>query len=54
MLRTTLNVNKKIEIKNYPSLIAFIKRKSVGQLSKKSSVFAKLEVEKFLKEALIC
>jgi hypothetical protein len=49
--RTTLNVNKKIEIKNYTSLIAFIKRKSVGQLSKKSSVFAKLEVEKFLKEA---
>jgi hypothetical protein len=51
MLRATLNVNKKVEIKNYPSLIAFIKRKSVGQLSKKSSVFAKLEVEKFLKEA---
>jgi hypothetical protein len=47
ILRATLNVNKKIEIKNYPSLIAFIKRKSVGQLSKKSSVFAKLEVEKF-------
>jgi hypothetical protein len=31
MLRATLNVNKKIEIKNYPSLIAFInRRKSVG------------------------
>jgi hypothetical protein len=46
-VRATLNVNKKIEIKNYPSLIAFIKRKSAGQLSKKSNVFAKLEVEKF-------
>jgi hypothetical protein len=51
MLRATLNVNRKIEIKNYSSLIAFIKRKSVGQVSKKFSVFAKLEVEKFLKEA---
>jgi hypothetical protein len=28
-----------IKIKNYPSLIAFIKGKSVGQLSKKSSEF---------------
>ncbi|RZC31763.1 hypothetical protein BDFB_003522, partial [Asbolus verrucosus] len=51
MLRATLNVNKKIEIKNYPSLIAFIKRKSVGQISKKSSVFTRSEVERFLKEA---
>jgi Glu-tRNA(Gln) amidotransferase subunit E-like FAD-binding protein len=51
MLRATLNVIRKIEIKNYSSLIAFIKRKSVGQVSKKFSVFAKLEVEKFLKEA---
>jgi hypothetical protein len=51
MLRATLNVNRKIEIKNYPSLIAFTKRKSVGQVSKKFSVFEELEVEKFLKEA---
>jgi hypothetical protein len=51
MLRPTLNVDKKIEIKNSLSLIAFIKRKSVGQVSKKSSVFVKLEVEKLLKEA---
>jgi hypothetical protein len=51
MLRATLNVNRKIEIKNYPSLIAFTKRKSDGQVSKKFSVFEKLEVEKFLKEA---
>jgi Glu-tRNA(Gln) amidotransferase subunit E-like FAD-binding protein len=51
MLRATFNVNKKIEIRNYPSLIAFIKRKSVGQLSKKFSLFAKFEMEKFLKEA---
>lgn len=51
MLRTTLNVNRKLEIKNYPSLIAFIKRKSAGQTAKKSSVFTKNEVQKFLKEA---
>jgi hypothetical protein len=51
MLRATFNVNKKIEIRNYPSLIAFIKRKSVGQLSKKFSLFAKFKMEKFLKEA---
>lgn len=51
MLRATINVNKKIEIKNFPCLIAFIKRKSTGQIPKKSSVFTKIEVQKFLKEA---
>lgn len=40
-----------IDIKKFVSLIAFIKRKSVGQLSKKSSVLTKSEVETFLKEA---
>lgn len=51
MLRTTLSMKKNIDIKKFVSLIAFIKRKSVGQLSKKSSVLTKSEVETFLKEA---
>jgi hypothetical protein len=33
------------------SLTAFLKRKSVGHHSKKSSVFTKLEIGNFLREA---
>lgn len=51
MIRTTLSVKKNIDIKKFPSLIAFLKRKSVGHRSRKSSVLRKSEVEKFLKEA---
>lgn len=51
MLRTTLSMRKKIDISRFTSLIAFIKRKSVGHQPKKSMALTKLEVEKFLKEA---
>jgi hypothetical protein len=45
MLRST------IQLKKYASLITFIKRKSTGQVSKKSNIFTKQEIEKFLREA---
>lgn len=51
MVRTTLSVKKNIDIKKFPSLIAFLKRKSVGHHSKKSSVFTKLEIGNFLRKA---
>lgn len=51
MLRTTLAMKKNIDIKKFPSLIAFLKRKSIGHHSKKSSVLTKSEIEKFIKEA---
>jgi hypothetical protein len=51
MLRPTIQLKKNIEIKKYASLITFIKRKSTGQVSKKSNIFTKQEIEKFLREA---
>jgi hypothetical protein len=51
MLRSTIQLKKNIEIKKYASLITFIKGKSTGQVSKKSNIFTKQEIEKFLREA---
>ena len=42
MLRTTLSLKKNVDIKKYPSLIVFLKRKSLGQTPKKSNVFTNL------------
>jgi hypothetical protein len=50
MLTSTVQLKKNIEINKYASLITFIKRKSTGQVSKKSDIFTKQEIEKFLKE----
>jgi hypothetical protein len=47
MLRSTIQLKKNIEIKKYASLITFIKRKSTGQVSKKSNIFTKQKIEKF-------
>ncbi|KAH0810009.1 hypothetical protein GEV33_012782 [Tenebrio molitor] len=51
MLKSTIQLKKNVEIKKYASLITFIKRKSTGQVSKKSNIFTKQEIEKFLREA---
>jgi integrase len=50
--RSTIQLKKNIEIKKYASLITFIKRKSSGQVSKKTNIFTKQEIEKFLREAV--
>jgi hypothetical protein len=51
MLTSTIQLKKNIEINKYASLITFIKRKSTGQVTKKSDISTKQEIEMFLKEA---
>lgn len=50
MLRTELSLKKGIDIKTYNSLIAFLKRQSDGYHAKKSNVFSKVNIAKFLTE----
>lgn len=51
MLRTTLNINDNIDISKFSKLIAFIKKQNVGYKPKKSLVFGKNDIDKFLAEA---
>jgi hypothetical protein len=53
-LRTTIYLNKKVDISKFNNLIAFLKRQSEGYRGKKSKVFTKDEVHAFLKEANDC
>lgn len=51
MLRCTLNIHQNIDIISYEKLQAFLKRQSDGYSAKKSKVFTRENVEKFLTEA---
>lgn len=51
MLKSTIFLNDGIDISKFATLIAFLKRKNVGYKPKKSAVFTKGEMIKFLKEA---
>ncbi|KAK5648052.1 hypothetical protein RI129_002944 [Pyrocoelia pectoralis] len=51
MLRAELTVRKNIDIKGYTMLLAWLKRRSDGYHAKKSEIFTKENVEKFIKEA---
>lgn len=50
MLKKTLLIKKNINI-NYPKVVAFLKKKSVGYRPKKSKVFERCEIDKFLEDA---
>lgn len=51
MLKLTISVNKNIDISQFKKLIAFIKRKNDGYEAKKSKIFTKEEIIKFLLDA---
>lgn len=51
MLRTTVHTFDKVDISKYPKLICFLKKQSVGYKPKKSLVFTKEEISRFLNEA---
>lgn len=51
MLKSTVRTKNGIDIKSYTNLIAFLKRRSDGHISRKSKVLTSTEVEKFIKEA---
>lgn len=50
-LKCMINLNRNVDISKFASLIAFLKRKSVGHRAKKSKVLTKSEFEKFILEA---
>lgn len=51
MLRSTLDIKNGIDISKYSKLRAFLKRQNEGYLPKKSRVFTKEEVDRFLNSA---
>lgn len=51
MLKSTLLLKKNVDIKKFPKLIAYLKRKSVGYQAKKSKTFSRAEIDQFLIEA---
>lgn len=51
MLKSTIFLHDGIDISKFATLIAFLRRKNVGHRPKKSSIFTKEDLTKFLKEA---
>uniref|UniRef100_T1HTE2 Tyr recombinase domain-containing protein n=1 Tax=Rhodnius prolixus TaxID=13249 RepID=T1HTE2_RHOPR len=51
MLKTTLNINDNLDISQYKKLKTYIKRKSEYYIPKKSEIFTREEINKFLHDA---
>lgn len=51
MIKATLNLKHGVDISKFPKLVAFIKRKVEGHVPKKSKVFEKEHVAKFIADA---
>lgn len=51
MLKATLKIYDKIDIENYSSLIAFLKRKAHGYEPKRAKIFCESEMQYFLDNA---
>ncbi|KAJ8975752.1 hypothetical protein NQ317_008107, partial [Molorchus minor] len=51
MLKSTVMVKNNIEISKFPKLIAFFKKQNVGDQAKKSAVFTRSDLSRFLTEA---
>jgi hypothetical protein len=51
MLKSTLLVDKKIDIANYNWVEAFLKQNSKGYLPKKSKILTREDILKFFKDA---
>lgn len=48
MLKATLNVHENVDIEKYRRLTAFLKQQHVGYDAKKSSIFSRDEINRFL------
>lgn len=51
MLRATLKIRENVDISKFSKLIAYLKKQNVGYKPKKSSIFSKENIDKFLQEA---
>lgn len=50
-IKSTLLINKKVDIGKYSKLIPFLRRKSHGYASKKSRILSREQIQKFIREA---
>lgn len=50
MLKATMLIKRNINI-NYPKVLAYLKKKSIGYRPKKSKVFERNDIERFLQDA---
>lgn len=48
MLRSTINLNERVDISKFPSVILYLKRKAEGHRPKKSHILTKENVDNFL------
>lgn len=51
MLKSTIFIYDNKDISKYPKVVAFLKRKNDGYQPRKSNVFTRLEINRFLNEA---
>lgn len=51
MLKATLSVKHNVDIGSYSKVTAFLKKQSVGHVTKKSRTFSQQEINSFLREA---
>lgn len=51
MLKSTISLKENIDISKYFKLVAFLKRQNTNYRAKKSLVFTKMEIERFVKVA---
>lgn len=51
MLKSTLNIKENVDIAKFTKLVPFIKQQAVGYRAKKSKVFTREEISKFITEA---
>lgn len=51
MLKSTILINKNVDISKFSKLIAYLKRQADGYQAKKSRVLSRIEIERFLREA---
>lgn len=51
MLKTTLNMHHNVVMDNFTKLRLFLKRKSIGQQTKKAKTFTPDEINRFIEEA---
>lgn len=51
MLKATLNLKENVDLKQFPRLVPYLKSKAVGHRSKKSAIFTRDDINKFISEA---
>lgn len=51
MLKSTLNIKENIDLRKFPKLVPYLKKKSVGYRAKKSKILTREQINRFITEA---